>query len=589
VVRPVDVQRVHHRSPAPPRPGRGRSPRPPRARRSRPGRRPAPHDDPPGKAICPEWVRIRGLRWVSSTVFPADPVLAEEHQHGGVPRRRAVRAGASGTVRAGSLKMVDPASSPVTPRTCGDEVDKGADPSGQRQRGQVRLRLRGRQPVLQRVGPVGEIGGKAHGFPILRAQRRHQLLHLLHRRQLAGVHGHTRAVGARRPPTAGRPPAATPRRRRHPSSPGSSRSARPGPPAGPPRPARARWRAHRRYSTPGASRRPPGAPAAPDGTGRTTTPRRSPGSGRPAVEFGHRWRSDSPPPSVRHGRTTSPSSASGATGPSPSCGVGQDDTLACRRRRRTSRPGPGPRSCRASTHRCRPTQRGPRAEADGRRRTEGGRVVAPGQRDDHRHRRDTEPDDDHHDQQYRAHRDPASVGSVRGPGLFLQNRSRPRSWPPASADGHPAARTQPAQSGRRAWHTRRPWKISRCENIVHSFFSTRAVISRSTATASVCVVSPSPTHAPARRACPPGNPGTPKALPSTTFAVLRPTPGRATSSSIDPGTSPPCSSHRAVAETDQARRLVPEETRRTDELLQPLPVGTGVGRRRPGTRGTVPG
>jgi hypothetical protein len=35
------------------------------------------------------------------------------------------------------------------------------------------------------------------------------------------------------------------------------------------------------------------------------------------------------------------------------------------------------------------------------------------------------------------------------------------------------------------------------------------------------------------------SPGTPKALPSTTFAVFRPTPGSVTRSAIRPGTSPP--------------------------------------------------
>ena len=40
-------------------------------------------------------------------------------------------------------------------------------------------------------------------------------------------------------------------------------------------------------------------------------------------------------------------------------------------------------------------------------------------------------------------------------------------------------------------------------------------------------------------------PGMPKALPSTTFAVLRPTPGRVTSSFSRPGTSPPNRSQSA--------------------------------------------
>ena len=46
----------------------------------------------------------------------------------------------------------------------------------------------------------------------------------------------------------------------------------------------------------------------------------------------------------------------------------------------------------------------------------------------------------------------------------------------------------------------------------------------------------------------------PKALPSTTLAVLRPTPGSATSSSSVHGTSPPCrsTSARAIPLSDRA-------------------------------------
>ncbi len=40
-------------------------------------------------------------------------------------------------------------------------------------------------------------------------------------------------------------------------------------------------------------------------------------------------------------------------------------------------------------------------------------------------------------------------------------------------------------------------------------------------------------------------PGTPNALPRTTFAVFRPTPGRVTRSASLPGTSPAYRSHRA--------------------------------------------
>lgn len=42
-----------------------------------------------------------------------------------------------------------------------------------------------------------------------------------------------------------------------------------------------------------------------------------------------------------------------------------------------------------------------------------------------------------------------------------------------------------------------------------------------------------------------GKPGTPNALPNTTFAVLRPTPGRLTSEAISAGTSPPNRTHNS--------------------------------------------
>ena len=44
-----------------------------------------------------------------------------------------------------------------------------------------------------------------------------------------------------------------------------------------------------------------------------------------------------------------------------------------------------------------------------------------------------------------------------------------------------------------------------------------------------------------------GRPGTPSACPSTTFAVLRPTPGSSTSASMLAGTSPPCVATSACA------------------------------------------
>ncbi len=73
-------------------------------------------------------------------------------------------------------------------------------------------------------------------------------------------------------------------------------------------------------------------------------------------------------------------------------------------------------------------------------------------------------------------------------------------------------------------------------------------------------------------------PGTPKALPSTTFAVLRPTPGSVTRSFSRPGTSPSKRSTSAAPEGDERVRLGAEEAGGPDHLLQLGAVGRGVRR-----------
>ncbi len=104
---------------------------------------------------------------------------------------------------------------------------------------------------------------------------------------------------------------------------------------------------------------------------------------------------------------------------------------------------------------------------------------------------------------------------------------------------------QAPQAGLREWQTRRPWKTTRCESIVHSLLGKISAISASTFSGSVCSVQPK------RRTSRPKwvstvMPGTPKALPRTTLAVLRPTPGSVTRSSRRPGTSPSKRSRSAV-------------------------------------------
>ena len=97
-------------------------------------------------------------------------------------------------------------------------------------------------------------------------------------------------------------------------------------------------------------------------------------------------------------------------------------------------------------------------------------------------------------------------------------------------------------------HTSRPNQIMRWEKMVHSSIGTWAIRSRSTLTGSWLEVSSSrresrptwvSTTTPSLRE---------KNVPRTTLAVLRPTPGSSTSSSIVSGTSPPwCSSRYAAA------------------------------------------
>ena len=76
-------------------------------------------------------------------------------------------------------------------------------------------------------------------------------------------------------------------------------------------------------------------------------------------------------------------------------------------------------------------------------------------------------------------------------------------------------------------------------------------------------------------------PGMSKALPRMTLAVLRPIPGRATSSSSVCGSTPSCFSTTAAPEPDQRRRLVAVEARGVDQLLQLGAVRRGVVGRRP--------
>ncbi|RPK90681.1 hypothetical protein EES47_07935 [Streptomyces sp. ADI98-12] len=96
--------------------------------------------------------------------------------------------------------------------------------------------------------------------------------------------------------------------------------------------------------------------------------------------------------------------------------------------------------------------------------------------------------------------------------------------------------------------------MTRCESIVQSFLGKIAATAASTFSGSVSSV-----HFQRRTSRPKWvstvRPGTPKALPSTTKAVLRPTPGSETRSSSLPGTSPSNRSRRAAERPSSERAL----------------------------------
>ena len=108
---------------------------------------------------------------------------------------------------------------------------------------------------------------------------------------------------------------------------------------------------------------------------------------------------------------------------------------------------------------------------------------------------------------------------------------------PVPYAGHIVASVQAPHAGLRAWQTRRPWKMIRCESIVHSRRSMSLPTAVSIFTGSVSVV-----HAqrPTSRWkwVSTVSPGTSNALPRITLAVLRPMPGSVTRSTSRPGTCP---------------------------------------------------
>src|SRR2546430_16227055 len=124
-------------------------------------------------------------------------------------------------------------------------------------------------------------------------------------------------------------------------------------------------------------------------------------------------------------------------------------------------------------------------------------------------------------------------------------KGRRRAFARTVDEGQKSLSTHSGHRGARATQIRRPCRIKRRLNPVHSDFGSILVTSASILTGSVLLVRPR------RRVSrftwvSTAKPGTLKATPSTTLAVLRPTPGSVTRSSIRPGTSPPKRSTSAL-------------------------------------------
>src|SRR5687767_11717740 len=107
-------------------------------------------------------------------------------------------------------------------------------------------------------------------------------------------------------------------------------------------------------------------------------------------------------------------------------------------------------------------------------------------------------------------------------------------------EGQNVSRLHFSHIGLRAWQILRPCQINRWEKSIHSFFGRSSI--RSASIFSGCLFSVNPRRCDRRDTCVSTTTpvGMPNAVPSTTLAVFRPTPGNSTSSSRFRGTSPPC-------------------------------------------------
>ena len=161
-----------------------------------------------------------------------------------------------------------------------------------------------------------------------------------------------------------------------------------------------------------------------------------------------------------------------------------------------------------------------------------------------------------------------------GPRCARARRRLTGSVGPAPYAGHQRATVHAPQAGLVAWQTRRPCQMRWWLSMVQSRLGNSAPTSCSALTGSVWVVQPK------RRASRPKwvstvMPGMPKALPSTTLAVLRPTPG-SVDEVLEAGrylAAVPLD--QRGAELEQGLGLGAEEAERADDLLEVVALGPG--------------
>ncbi len=135
-------------------------------------------------------------------------------------------------------------------------------------------------------------------------------------------------------------------------------------------------------------------------------------------------------------------------------------------------------------------------------------------------------------------------------------------------DGQNGSTVHSSHKARRALHTRRPCAMSRCEKKIQSRRGTSSIKSRSIFSGCPCAVNPSLCESRATCVSTTMPAVMPKALPSTTLAVLRATPGSSSNSSSFGGTRPSYRSMIIRHEPLNRSRLVAKEPCRANIRLK---------------------